>query len=87
MLKKNLRKIKYLYILLEIFRHGFLKLKIWVLMKLEKFLDHDELLTGERKGQRSIRLSKAYRAFYIEYDILEGNINIIEVTEVNKHEY
>ena len=27
---------------------------------------HDEPLRGERKGQRSIRLSKAYRAFYIE---------------------
>ncbi len=44
---------------------------------------HDEPLYGERFGQRSIRLSKAYRAFYIEQD---GNI-IIEIIEVNKHEY
>ena len=44
---------------------------------------HDKPLHGERQGQRSIRLSKAYRAFYVEYD---DNI-IIEVIEVNKHEY
>ncbi len=44
---------------------------------------HDEPLGFKRQGQRSIRLSKAYRAFYIEYD---DNI-IIEVIEVNKHEY
>lgn len=44
---------------------------------------HDEPLRGNREGQRSIRLSKAYRAFYIEYD---GTI-AIEVIEVNKHEY
>ena len=44
---------------------------------------HDEPLQAERIGQRSVRLSKAYRAFYIEHD---DNI-IIEVIEVNKHEY
>jgi proteic killer suppression protein len=44
---------------------------------------HDEPLTGERKGQRSIRLSKSYRAFYVEHD----DTIIIEVIEVNKHEY
>ena len=27
---------------------------------------HDEPLQGNRKGQRSIRLNKAYRAIYIE---------------------
>ena len=44
---------------------------------------HDEPLKGSRKGQRSIRLNKAYRAIYIE--TVEG----IEITviEVNKHEY
>ncbi len=44
---------------------------------------HDESLRGSREGQRSIRLSKSYRAFYIEQ---ESDI-IIEVIEVNKHEY
>ncbi|CCK80677.1 type II toxin-antitoxin system RelE family toxin [Desulfobacula toluolica] len=44
---------------------------------------HDEPLHGDRKNQRSIRLSKAYRALYIEYK----NSIIIEIIEVNKHEY
>ncbi|MBF0233360.1 MAG: type II toxin-antitoxin system mRNA interferase toxin, RelE/StbE family [Desulfamplus sp.] len=44
---------------------------------------HDEPLQGNRSDQRSIRLSKAYRAFYIEY----ADQIIIEVIEVNNHEY
>ena len=44
---------------------------------------HDEPLLTPRSGQRSVRLSKAYRAFYIEH---KNNI-IIEVIEVNKHDY
>ena len=44
---------------------------------------HDEPLRGNRVGQRSIRLSRAYRAFYVEYD----DTIIIEVIEVNKHDY
>ncbi len=46
---------------------------------------HDEPLRGKRKGQRSVRLSKAYRAIYIEVD--KERYEIIEVIEVNKHEY
>ena len=46
---------------------------------------HDEPLKGVRKGQRSIRLSKAYRAIYIE--CIDGNIEFLEVQEVNKHDY
>ncbi len=46
---------------------------------------HDEPLKGMRKGQRSIRLSKAYRVFYKEDKKM--NICIITVIEVNKHEY
>jgi len=46
---------------------------------------HDEPLKGKRKGQRSIRLSRSYRAIYIEEN--NGDINIISVKEVNKHEY
>ena len=44
---------------------------------------HDEPLKGDRKGQRSIRLSKSYRAIYIEDKII---VKII-IIEVNKHEY
>ena len=46
---------------------------------------HDEPLKGKRAGQRSIRLSKAYRAIYIIDH--EGKIAIIKVLEVNKHDY
>lgn len=46
---------------------------------------HDEPLKGKRKGQRSIRLNKAYRAIYIENEHKE--IIIISIMEVNKHEY
>ncbi|QIN30665.1 type II toxin-antitoxin system RelE family toxin [Legionella longbeachae] len=46
---------------------------------------HDEPLKGKRKGQRSIRLSKGYRAIYeINRD---RKMEIIEVIEVNKHDY
>lgn len=46
---------------------------------------HDEPLKGERFGQRSIRLSKGYRAIYTE--MTDGEINLIAIEEVNKHEY
>ena len=46
---------------------------------------HDEPLRGKRQGQRSIRLSKGYRACYIVDS--KGNTHIAEIKEVNKHEY
>lgn len=46
---------------------------------------HDEPLKGDRKGQRSVRLSKAYRVIYEETE--SGNLILIGVQEVNKHEY
>ena len=46
---------------------------------------HDEPLSGNRMGQRSVRLSKSYRLFYIE--TLKKEINIVNVLEVNKHGY
>jgi toxin HigB-1 len=46
---------------------------------------HDEPLKGNRAGQRSIRLSKGYRAIYIEFE--ENQFNIISIEEVNKHDY
>ncbi len=42
---------------------------------------NDEKLKGNRAGQRSSRLSKAYRVIYTEAG------EIIEVQEVNKHDY
>lgn len=46
---------------------------------------HDEPLKGDRSGQRSIRLNKAYRAIYIENE--QKEIVIISIIEVNKHDY
>lgn len=46
---------------------------------------HDEPLKGERKGQRSVRLSKGYRVIYEETEA--GSLVLIAVQEVNKHEY
>lgn len=46
---------------------------------------HDEPLEGKRIGQRSIRLSKQYRAFYTQSK--SKDINIITIEEINKHDY
>jgi len=46
---------------------------------------HDEPLKGDRVGQRSIRLNRAYRAIYIIED--ENSIRFVEILEVTKHEY
>lgn len=46
---------------------------------------HDEPPSGDRSGQRSVRLNDAYRAIYVE--LLDRRIEMIEVTEVTKHDY
>ena len=46
---------------------------------------HDEPLRGDRKGQRSSRLNRGYRVIYEELE--SGEIVVISVLEVNKHEY
>ena len=70
-----------------------LKLQAWVDEVTEQGLRevrkvpgfHDEPLKGKRKGQRSIRLSKAYRAIYT---VDEANtIQFISIIEMNKHDY
>lgn len=45
----------------------------------------DEPLKGDRRGQRSVRLSRAYRLIYEEHD--GGHLILVTVLEVNKHEY
>jgi toxin HigB-1 len=44
---------------------------------------HDEPPKGERKGQRSVRMNKAYRLIY---RVIEDRVHI-ELLEVHKHEY
>ena len=46
---------------------------------------HDEALKGRRWGQRSIRLSRAYRVIYRKEKA--GEVVLILVEEVNKHKY
>ncbi len=46
---------------------------------------HDEALAGQRKGQRSIRLSGAYRAIYVIRRA--ASVEIARVEEVSKHDY
>lgn len=46
---------------------------------------HDEPLKGDRKGQRSIKLNKAYWAIYEMAE--SGEIELTTVIEVNKHKY
>lgn len=46
---------------------------------------HEEVLRGERRGQRSSRLSRAWRVIY-RVDAA-GEITIVLVLEVSKHEY
>ncbi len=46
---------------------------------------HDEPLRGERLGQRSIRLSRAYRAIYRIDE--GGSVEVAVVEEVSKHDY
>jgi proteic killer suppression protein len=46
---------------------------------------HDEPLHGKRLGQRSIRLSRAYRAIYrVSKD---DSIEFVSVEEISKHAY
>ena len=44
---------------------------------------HDEPLKGERKGQRSVRMNKAYRLIY---HFIQDRVHI-ELLEVHKHDY
>jgi len=46
---------------------------------------HDEPLKGKRKGQRSIRLNRAWRAIY--RITTPGKITLVLVEEMSKHEY
>jgi len=46
---------------------------------------HDEPLKGQRTGQRSIRLSRAYRA--ISTLTTTGVFKFVRIVKVTKHEY
>ncbi|MEI6790513.1 MAG: type II toxin-antitoxin system mRNA interferase toxin, RelE/StbE family [Myxococcaceae bacterium] len=78
--------------LMKVPRYIATKLQIWVDDIEENGLEevrkipgyHDEPLQGERRGERSVRLSISYRAIYTEqFDEIE----FIRIEEVNKHGY
>lgn len=46
---------------------------------------HDEPLHGNRDGQRSIRLTRSYRAIYVEVN--DKTLEFIRIEEIHKHEY
>ena len=59
-----------------VFRHGPEKLK-----EFSGF--NDEMLGGQRKGQRSSRLNKQFRVFY---SVEDGAVTVY-VIDINPHEY
>ncbi len=70
-----------------------LKLKRWIATILLQGLYetrkipgfHDEPLQGQLAGLRSVRLNRSWRVIYETKK--DGEINIIQVTRVSKHEY
>jgi proteic killer suppression protein len=73
-------------------KHIVVRLQRWVefvehagLMEARKIPGfHDEPLRGQRAGQRSIRLSRAYRAIY---RVVDDVVEFALVEEVHKHDY
>ena len=73
--------------------HIAIKLDYWIAAVEQEGLEqvrkvpgfHDEPLKGFRAGQRSIRLSLAYRAIYRVG--AKDTIEFVLIEEVNKHEY
>ena len=70
------------------------KLQIWVDQVQHHGLEHvrktpgyhdEPINAGPHAGQRSIRLNKAWRAFYVIKS--DGTAEFVLVEEINKHEY
>jgi proteic killer suppression protein len=70
------------------------KLQIWTDQVRHHGLDHarktagyhdEPIKAGPHAGERSIRLNKAWRAFYVIKS--DGTAEFVSVEEINKHEY
>ena len=78
--------------LVSVPRHVAIKLWAWAADVEARGLDevrkvpgfHDEPLKGRRLGERSLRLSRAYRAIY---SIRADEVEFVLVEEVTRHEY
>ncbi|HEX7669900.1 MAG TPA: hypothetical protein VF395_09965 [Polyangiaceae bacterium] len=67
------------YWALLVAEHGLLEVR-----KIPGF--HDEpIVYGPHAGERSVRMSRAFRAFYVLRR--DGMVELVEVVEVNKHIY
>ena len=73
-------------------------LNFWILSVQEEGIElvrripgyHDEPLTGDKAGRRSIRLNRQWRAEYIETEAEDAEgifIDIILIMEVHPHDY
>ena len=69
------------------------KLRAWIYLVTKMGLEEvrknpglrDEPLVGRRRGMRSIRLSRAYRAMY--RIVRDGEVELVSIEEVSKHGY
>ena len=73
-------------------------LNLWILSVQEEGIEyvrtipgyHDEPLSGDKSGRRSIRLNRQWRAEYVETEAEDNSgivIDIILVMEVHPHDY
>jgi proteic killer suppression protein len=82
--QKDLKKVPS-YILDKVF-HWIDEVKHQGLSEIRKISSyHDEPLKGKWQGYRSIRLSRAYRAFYTTQ--ADAKVEFAQIERVNKHEY
>lgn len=81
--EKQLKRLPY-FILesLESWKSKVLYLGIYDTRKIASY--HDEPLQGERFGQRSVRLNKAYRLIYI---LDKGEVLLLTILDISKHKY
>ena len=79
-------------ILVKLPKQVLVKLHLWIQLVGEHGVEavrkisgfHDEPLAGLRRGQRSVRLNKSYRAFY---RLRNEAIEFVDVFDVNNHDY
>lgn len=82
--RKQLRKVP--HFIVDAIQTWAEKVEIFGMAEVRKIKGyHDEPLKGSRKGQRSVRLSRQWRAIYEESD--HGEFRMVVVEEVTPHAY
>lgn len=81
---KQLRRIpKYIVIQFDLWVEVIETQSFEAMQEIKGYNDH--ALIGDRKGQRSSYLSRSWRVIYTKGS--DSNRNIIEVLEINHHDY